>query len=91
MPDTSLPKLRVRLAVYVLFAFGTPAVCRVLDVRDLNVDEIRSLDRQRTAVILPRGVWEEHGPLDLGSDAAPTASDSGGYGNSRAAGERRPL
>jgi len=68
-----LPKPRVRLAVYALSAFGTSAVCQILDVRDLNVDEIRSLDRQRTAVVLPGGILEEHGPyLPLYTDGCVT-------------------
>ena len=62
MLHPSLREHRLRFALCVLFAFRTMAVSQILDVRDLNVDEIRSLDRQRTAVILPGSILEEHGP-----------------------------
>lgn len=39
-----------------------PATAQVLRVAELNVDEIRGLDRPRTAVILPGGILEQHGP-----------------------------
>jgi creatinine amidohydrolase/Fe(II)-dependent formamide hydrolase-like protein len=31
-------------------------------VAELNTEQIRALDRARTAVILPGGILEEHGP-----------------------------
>ena len=69
MSNTLLPKHHLRLALCLLFAGRMVAICQILDVRDLNVDDIRSLDRQRTAVILQGGILEEHGPhLPLYSD-----------------------
>lgn len=62
MSHRSMLRFRLPLALCVLFAFGTMAVCQILDVRDLNAEGIRSLDRQRTAVVLPGGILEEHGP-----------------------------
>ncbi|MCL5745737.1 MAG: hypothetical protein M1541_17735 [Acidobacteria bacterium] len=62
MSHTSLLNFRLLLTFCVLFAFRTIAFCQILDVRDLNVDDIRSLDWQRTAVIVPGGILEEHGP-----------------------------
>src|SRR5205807_2047509 len=42
---------------------------QILDVRELNVEQIRSFDRQRTVVILQGGILEEHGPyLPIYSD-----------------------
>jgi creatinine amidohydrolase/Fe(II)-dependent formamide hydrolase-like protein len=42
---------------------------QVFDVRDLNVSQIRSLDRDKTVVILQGGILEEHGPyLPIYSD-----------------------
>jgi creatinine amidohydrolase len=35
---------------------------QVYRVAELNTDQIRALDRARTAVILPGGILEEHGP-----------------------------
>jgi hypothetical protein len=29
---------------------------------ELNIDQIRTLDRQRTVILLPGGILEEHGP-----------------------------
>jgi creatinine amidohydrolase/Fe(II)-dependent formamide hydrolase-like protein len=35
---------------------------QVLDLRELNTDQIRTLDRARTVVVLQGGILEEHGP-----------------------------
>ena len=39
-----------------------PVAGQIHDVRDLNVDQIRSFDRQKTVVMLQGGIIEEHGP-----------------------------
>jgi len=41
-----------------------PAVAnaRVLDVGELSTEQIQSLDRRRTVVLLEGGILEEHGP-----------------------------
>jgi creatinine amidohydrolase/Fe(II)-dependent formamide hydrolase-like protein len=49
----------------------------VRDVRELNTEQIRSLDRAKTAVILVGGILEEHGPY------LPSYSD--GYWDERIA------
>jgi creatinine amidohydrolase/Fe(II)-dependent formamide hydrolase-like protein len=38
------------------------AAAQVLKVAEMNTDAIRGFDRQRTAVILPGGILEQHGP-----------------------------
>ena len=35
---------------------------QVLDLRELNTEQIRKLDRAKTAVVIPGGILEEHGP-----------------------------
>lgn len=35
---------------------------QVLDLRELNTEQIRALDRARTVVVIPGGILEEHGP-----------------------------
>jgi creatinine amidohydrolase len=36
---------------------------RIFHLAELNTEQIRSLDRDRTAVLIPGGVLEEHGPF----------------------------
>lgn len=48
------------LAAVSLFAQGLEA--QVLHIEDLNTRQIRDLDRARTAIVLPGGILEEHGP-----------------------------
>jgi Creatinine amidohydrolase len=44
-------------------ALALPSLsAQVLDVRELNTEQIRGLDRAKTAVILVGGILEEHGP-----------------------------
>jgi creatinine amidohydrolase/Fe(II)-dependent formamide hydrolase-like protein len=38
-------------------------VSRIYHLAELNTEQIRSLDRDRTAVLIPGGVLEEHGPF----------------------------
>ena len=59
------PFLALLLAALPLtgFAFFTQLLdAQVLQIRDLNTRQIRDLDRARTAIILPGGILEEHGP-----------------------------
>ncbi len=51
-----------RLAICLLLILPSIGMAQILDVRDLNVNDIRALDRQRTAIILQGGILEEHGP-----------------------------
>ncbi len=55
-------KRATRFALWLLAALPAPALCQVLDVRDLTATDIRSLDRERTVVMLQGGILEEHGP-----------------------------
>lgn len=41
---------------------AAPLSAQVLDLRELNTEQIRKLDRARTVVILTGGILEEHGP-----------------------------
>jgi len=40
----------------------TKHVSRIYHLADLNTEQIRSFDRDKTAVLIPGGVLEEHGP-----------------------------
>ena len=35
---------------------------RIYHLAELNTEQIRSFDRDRTAVLIPGGILEEHGP-----------------------------
>lgn len=70
--------LLAALCLAALWA-AAPAEAQVYDVRELDTEQIRALDRERTAVILPGGILEQHGPH------LPIYSD--GYINERLAGE----
>ena len=62
----------------ILLALSASTVqAGVLKVAELNTLQIRELDRSRTAVILPGGILEEHGPY------LPSYAD--GYANERMA------
>jgi len=63
-------------AILLLLGAGT-AHAGVLKVAELNTSQIRELDRERTAVILPGGILEEHGPY------LPSYAD--GFANERIA------
>jgi creatinine amidohydrolase len=52
----------VRPAILFLVLQAMPATAQVLQVQDLNTRQIAALDRDKTAVILPGGILEEHGP-----------------------------
>lgn len=51
----------MKTAILLLLA-ALPAAAQVLSIQDLNTRTIRELDRAKTAVILPGGILEEHGP-----------------------------
>jgi creatinine amidohydrolase/Fe(II)-dependent formamide hydrolase-like protein len=51
----------------VLLMVGTvgvarPAAAQVYALADMNTRQIQALDRQRTVVLIPGGILEEHGP-----------------------------
>src|SRR5688572_18807209 len=53
--------MRVRFA-FVLLLIGSSASAQVVRVADLNTQQIRALNRDRTVVFLQGGMLEEHGP-----------------------------
>lgn len=68
--------MRQLLVTLLCLAAAVPmARAQVLRVAELNTSQIRALDRARTAVILPGGILEQHGPY------LPSYTD--GYGNER--------
>lgn len=53
----------------LLLAFASPILAQVIDAERLTTTEFAALDRSRTAVIVPGGILEQHGPhLPSGSD-----------------------
>ncbi len=51
------------IAIAVLAIVLAPAACaQIFRVEQMNADQIRTLDRQKTVVIIPGGILEEHGP-----------------------------
>ena len=46
----------------ILSLFASSAGAQVLRVAELNAEQIRGLDRDKTVVLLPGGVLEQHGP-----------------------------
>jgi creatinine amidohydrolase len=49
------------LLLLVLF-LTFPAMAQILQMAELNTDQIRALDRSKTAILIPGGILEEHGP-----------------------------
>jgi creatinine amidohydrolase/Fe(II)-dependent formamide hydrolase-like protein len=70
-------------ALVILLALGIiqsscaapPAAARIYRLAEMNTDQIRALDRERTVILVPGGIMEEHGPY------LPSYSD--GYQNER--------
>ena len=56
----ALPRLLVALAAMTCAASTTDA--QVVKIGDLNTQQIRALDRDKTVIILQGGMLEEHGP-----------------------------
>ena len=57
------PLGRVALALVLGGLLSRSAEAQVYRLAELNIDQIRMLDRQRTVILLPGGVLEEHGPF----------------------------
>ena len=51
-----------RIALVLGCLLSRSAEAQVYRLAELNIDQIRMLDRQRTVILLPGGVLEEHGP-----------------------------
>ena len=45
-----------------LTMFVRPAFAQIYHVQDMNTEQIKAFDREKTVVILPDGILEEHGP-----------------------------
>lgn len=60
--DSSYSLLAVLLLAASLLMAAGQGSAQVLKVADLTTEDIRQLDRDRTVVLLPGGVLEEHGP-----------------------------
>ena len=56
-------------------SIATQAFAQIYQVKEMNSEQIRGLDRQKTVVILPGGILEQHGPY------LPSFTD--GYMNER--------
>jgi hypothetical protein len=49
--------------VLLVVHFGAVALsAQILDLAELNTEQIRALDRQKTVVIISGRILEEHGP-----------------------------
>jgi creatinine amidohydrolase/Fe(II)-dependent formamide hydrolase-like protein len=68
---------RLLVSSLALLALAATARAQVYQVRELNTEQLRALDREKTVVIVPGGILEEHGPY------LPAYSD--GYMNERLA------
>jgi creatinine amidohydrolase/Fe(II)-dependent formamide hydrolase-like protein len=73
----SVTRLLTVCAVLTLWAAALAPVAfgQVHHVQEMNTEQIRALDRQRTVVVLPGGILEQHGPY------LPSFTD--GYRNER--------
>ncbi|MBL0156802.1 MAG: creatininase family protein [Bryobacterales bacterium] len=49
-------------AVLLLLLIALPTAAQVLQLQDLNTRQILELDRNKTAIVIPGGILEEHGP-----------------------------
>jgi creatinine amidohydrolase/Fe(II)-dependent formamide hydrolase-like protein len=51
-----------RLLFIGLTAFLSPAFGQIYHVQEMNTEQIKAIDREKTVVLLPEGILEEHGP-----------------------------
>ena len=59
-----------RLLFIGLTAFVGSAFAQIYHVQEMNTEQIKALDREKTVVLLPEGILEEHGPyLPSGADS----------------------
>ena len=52
----------IRLLFIGLTMFVSPAFAQIYHVKEMNTEQIKALDREKTVVLLPEGILEEHGP-----------------------------
>jgi len=59
----------IRLLFIGLTVFVSHAFAQIYNVKELNTEQIKALDREKTVVLLPVSILEEHGPfLPSGTD-----------------------
>jgi creatinine amidohydrolase/Fe(II)-dependent formamide hydrolase-like protein len=51
-----------RVAISLISLLVIPASAQILQMAELNANQIHSLDRTKTVVLIPGGIMEEHGP-----------------------------
>jgi creatinine amidohydrolase/Fe(II)-dependent formamide hydrolase-like protein len=71
--DIAMKKIFLLLAAFFLCQMTTNA--QVYKIAELNTEQIRNLNREKTVIMLPGGILEEHGPY------LPSFTD--GYWNER--------
>jgi len=54
--------MKTMICLVFLILFGTLTKAQIHYVQDMSTIEIEALDRERTIVLLPGGILEEHGP-----------------------------
>jgi creatinine amidohydrolase len=69
----------IELAMLLVVFFPVSSLAQIYQLAEMNTDQLRALDRQKTVVILPGGILEEHGPY------LPSYTD--GYANAAMAKE----
>jgi len=56
----------IRTLIFFLFALLTighiSVPAQVLQLAELNTEQIRTLDKEKTIVLIPGGILEQHGP-----------------------------
>jgi hypothetical protein len=62
MRDVGLLSRWLALAVLSGHVFSLVAEAQVYKLAELNIEQIRKLNRQETVILLPGGILEEHGP-----------------------------
>lgn len=56
-----MKKRILMIAVVAAFSCGSVSA-QIYHVAQMNTEQIRALDKQKTVVIIPGGILEEHGP-----------------------------
>jgi creatinine amidohydrolase len=54
--------LRLCLVLLIFSLSPSHASCQIFQLAQLNTNQIRSLDRNKTVVLIPGGILEQHGP-----------------------------
>ncbi len=51
---------RIILLTFGVFLFSTSSNAQIYRIAEMNVGQIKKLDKEKTVVILPGGIVEEH-------------------------------